>query len=235
MANRDVADLVFVDYASKVPFLNCDYANVTNYDLTGEVVYAYGGHGHPRRVSFSGDKGGTLVIETQIQPFKLYSLVTGAEIENTAKFLKREVLTAGASGALTLSDTAVGNVSVFKADDDCGTALEATGSGTAYTASGLSQGDKAIVYYITSVSSGVKKLNIKSSTFPKAFTVYGETTYKTEDDELLAMKLIAYKCAPQSNLSLAFSNTGDPSTLTITCDLMEDEEHNVLDLIQIEE
>lgn len=235
MANRDVAELVFVDYSSKTPFLNLDYANVTTYDVTGEVVYAYGGHGHPRRVSFSGERGGTLTIETQIQPFKLYSLVTGAEIENTAKFLKREVLTAGASGALTLSATAVGNVSVFKADDDCGTALEATGSGTAYTASGLSQGDKAVVYYITSVSSGVKKLSIKSTTFPKAFTVYGETTYKTEDDELLAMKLIAYKCAPQSNLSLAYSNTGDPATLTITCDLMEDDEHNVLDLIQIEE
>lgn len=236
MANRDVAELVFVDYSSKTPFLNLDYANVTTYDVTGEVVYAYGGHGHPSRVSFAGERGGTLTIETQIQPFKLYSLLTGAEIENTAKFLKREVVTVGTSGAITLSTQAVdNNVSVFKADDDCGTPIEVTGSGSSFSASSLSQGDKAIVYYIASVSTGVKKLNIKSTTFPKAFTVYGETTYKTEDDELLAMKLIAYKCAPQSNLSLAYSNTGDPATLTITCDLMADDENNILDLIQIEE
>ena len=47
MANREVCDLIFVDYATKKPFLNLDFANVTTTELTGESVFAYGGKGHP--------------------------------------------------------------------------------------------------------------------------------------------------------------------------------------------
>lgn len=234
MANRDVADLTFVDYSSKVPFLTVDYANVTGYDLTGETVYAYGGHGHPQRVGFSGERGGTLTIETQITPFKLYSMVTGANIENSAKFLKREELPVS-SKSVTLSTTPSGEVSIFDIDDDCGTPIEHSGSGATITLSDSGTHTKVIAYYLYDITSNVKKLNIKGSTFPKSFAVYGETTYKTEDDEEVAMKFIAYKCMPQSTLSVSMSNTGDPATLTITCDLMVDGDNNLMDLIEITE
>ncbi|MBD5476389.1 MAG: hypothetical protein HDR17_10510, partial [Lachnospiraceae bacterium] len=42
MANREVCDLIFVDYATKKPFLNLDFANVSTTELTGESVFAYG-------------------------------------------------------------------------------------------------------------------------------------------------------------------------------------------------
>ena len=58
---------------------------------------------------------------------------------------------------------------------------------------------------------------------------------KTEDDEVLPYKLVAYKVAPQGNMSLSFSNTGDAGTINITCDLMADGDDNILDLILIEE
>ena len=38
MANREVCDLIFVDYSTKKPFLNLDFANVTTTELTGETV-----------------------------------------------------------------------------------------------------------------------------------------------------------------------------------------------------
>ena len=43
MANREVCDLVFVDYKTQKPFLFCDYANTSSQELTGENVFAYGG------------------------------------------------------------------------------------------------------------------------------------------------------------------------------------------------
>ena len=76
MANREVCDLIFVDYATKKPFLNLDFANVTTTELTGESVFAYGGKGHPKCVQFAGEKGGTLTIETQIQTQRFYVLLT---------------------------------------------------------------------------------------------------------------------------------------------------------------
>ena len=68
MTNREVCDLIFVDYATKKPFLNLDFANVTTTELTGESVFAYGGKGHPKKVQFSGERGGTITIETFHHP-----------------------------------------------------------------------------------------------------------------------------------------------------------------------
>ncbi len=85
------------------------------------------------------------------------------------------------------------------------------------------------------VTEGVRRINIKSTSFPKNFIVYGDTVMKTENDEILPYRLVAAKCAPQSNMSLSFSNNGDPGTISIVCDLLADQDDNILDLILIEE
>lgn len=103
--NREVCDLIFEDYATKTPFLNMDYANVSTTEITGETVFAYGGKGHPKRVAFSGERGGTLTIETQMQSFKLYQLLTGGDMSKSAKFMVREELTTAEGGAVTLAET----------------------------------------------------------------------------------------------------------------------------------
>ncbi len=198
MSNREVCDLIFVDYATKKPFLNLDFANVTTTELTGESVFACGGKGHPKRVQFAGERGGTITIETQIQTVKLWQLITGG--------------------------------------DDCGTELACTVADKVITLTDApAEGSSVIVYYMKEVTEGVQKISIKSTSFPKNFTVYGDTVMKTEDDEVLPYRLVAAKCAPQSNMSLSFSNNGDPGSLTITCDLMADQDDNILDLILIEE
>lgn len=238
MANREVCDLIFVDYATKKPFLNLDFANVTTTELTGESVFAYGGKGHPKRVSFAGERGGTITIETQIQTVKLWQLITGGEVTKSAKFVTRVETTVGTSGTdITLTDTPViGSVVVYKADDDCGTELACSVSGSTVTLnSALTNGDKVIVYYMKEITNKVQRINIKSTSFPKNFIVYGDTIMKTEDDEVLPYRLVAHKCAPQSNLTLSFSNNGDPGSVSITCDLMANQDDDILDLILIEE
>ena len=233
MANREVCDLIFYDFKTKKPFLNLDFANVTTTELTGESVFAYGGKGHPKRIQFSGERGGTIQIETQIQTVKLWELITGGEVTKSAKFVAREELTVS-SGKVTLGATPVeGTVVAYAAGDDCGTELEITVNNTEVTITGTT-GD-VIVYYMKELAEGVTRINIKSTSFPKNFVIYGDTIMKTEDDEVLPYKLIGYKCAVQSNMSLSYSNTGDPSTVTISADLMADADDNILDLILIEE
>ena len=233
MANREVADLVFVDYKTKKPFLNLDFANVTTTELTGESAFAYGGKGHPKRVAFSGERGGTLTIETQMQSFKMYQLLTGGDISKTAKFIKREILTVGDDNTVTLTETPSDSsvVNIFAENDDCGEAKNITVAGQTVTITGAADGDKVIAYYIKNISDKVQKISIKGSSFPKAFTVYGDTVMKTENDELLPYKFIAYKVAPQSNMSIGMSNNGDPATVTITCDLLVNEDDEMLDMI----
>lgn len=238
MANREVCDLIFVDYSTKKPFLNLDFANVSTTELTGESVFAYGGKGHPKRVQFAGERGGTMTIETQMQTVKLWQLITGGEISKSAKFVTRVEAVVDENGTgFTLSDTPVaGSIMVYAEGDDCGTQLACTVSGADVTLNtAVAGGSKVIVYYMKEVNSGVERISIKSTSFPKNFIVYGDTVMKTEDDEVLPYKLTAYKVAPQSNLSLSFSNSGDPGTITITCDLMADSDDNILDLVLIEE
>lgn len=233
MANREVADLIFYDYKTKKPFLNLDYANVVTNELTGETVYGYGGKGHPKRISFAGERGGTITIETQIQTVKLWELITGGEVTKSANFVAREELTV-ADGKVTLGATPVeGTVVAYAAGDDCGTELEITATGTEVTITGTT-GD-VIVYYMKELTEGVTRINIKSTSFPKNFIVYGDTIMKTEDDEILPYKIIGYKCSCQPNLSLSYSNTGDPATISLVADLMADADDNILDLILIEE
>lgn len=235
MANREVCDMIFVDYSTKKPFLNLDFANVVTNELTGETVFAHGGKGHPKRVSFAGERGGTLGIETQIQTVKLWQLVTGGEVTKTAKFVAREELDV-ASGKVTLSAAPVtGTVVVYADGDDCGTEIACTVAEKVATLTDAGDVTKVIVYYMKELTEKVQRINIKSTSFPKNFIVYGDTVMKTEDDEVLPYKLVAYKVAPQPNMSLSYSNNGDPATLNITCDLMADGDDNILDLILIEE
>ena len=58
--------------------------------------------------------------------------------------------------------------------------------------------------------------------------------YKTEADELLPMKLVIHKAVPQAAFSLALSNTGDPSTLSMTFDLFAVDGNDFLDMQLIE-
>lgn len=235
-ANREVCDLIFEDYVTKKPFLNIDYANVSTTEITGETIFAYGGKGHPKRVAFSGERGGTLTIETQMQSFKLYQLLTGGDISKSARYINRDKLII-ADGKVTLTDlpSEGAAVNVFRAGDDCGAALEVTVAGKEVTVTGATDGEEVIAYYVKDMTQKVQKISIKGSSFPRAFTVYGDTVMKTEEGELLPYKFIAYKAAPQSNMSIAMSNNGDPSVITITCDLMVNDKDEMLDLILEEE
>lgn len=243
-ANREVCNMIIYDYKTKKPILHCDYANTNSTELTGESVFAYGGWGHPRRVGFNGEKGGTFSFETQIQSFQLYSLLTGGTISAASagspiNIVKREVVKCTTAGQVTATKTPVaGTLNVFAQADDCGTAIAGTlasSTFTATTAADIAANSYYVLYYQTAVTTGAEKISISSTTFPTAVRIVAETYNKTEDDEILPYQMIVYKAQPQANITMQNSNTGDPVTLTVTCDLMVDGDNNMIDLILMDE
>lgn len=236
MANREICDMVFVDYKTKEPFLFCDYANTSSQELTGENVFAYGGKGHPKKITFSGERAGTLTIETQIQTPKLWELMTGGKSSKTAEIMKRVKTKVGESNKISISDAKVAlskeNVWVYDGEDfNLETKLEVTTvSGQDITLKEQKgKGTEVVVFYLAT-RSDVYNLSIKSTSFPKAFTVYGDTYMKTTDEDVLPYLFKAYKIVPQANMSLSFASSGDPGTVTLTCDMMVDDDGNMLDL-----
>ena len=249
-ANRDVSKLIIDKINSDgttEPFAFVDYANVTAVDMTGEVVYAYGGQGHPKKVAFSGDRGGTLRVESQISDGNLYSMLTGATVETTASYITRAEATAASANTVTLGsgDSApisADGITVFLKADDLETPLsgpytlnsKTITANTSGGATGWAQGAELVIYYFETLSD-VVKLNLKSTTFPKAVRIYGETWDKDENDQIIEEHMIAYKATPQPAFTISNQNTGDPGTITITYDLLEDKDKNIFDLIFVDE
>lgn len=231
-ANREVADLMLSDYSTKKMFLNVDWANVTSTSFEAERVFATGGQGAPNRVQFDGSRTGTLTIEAQVYPVKVFQMLSGNELGTTANFLKREKVAASEENKLTLS-TEVGadTVQVFKADDDMGTEIECTVSGKEVTAtSGIDNGAEYIVYYYAKCENA-QVVHIDAKHFPKAYRVEGSIPYKTENDDIIEAHPIWYKAAPQGGFELSWQNTGDPVSLTMTFDVLADADSNVFDMI----
>lgn len=228
MSNKDVANLVFLNYSDKKRFLDLDYANVTTTGLEATREYATGGQGAPNRITFDGGRKGTLKIETQIGTMKLFSMLSGDELKSTFKYMKRIKVTCDSATAITIPSTyspITGSVQVASVNDP-ETDITVTVSGNEITGSSLS-GDY-YVYFMEQSTSG-KSVSFNSTHFPKAYQIYGETPWKTENDEIADMHLTYYKASPQSQFELAFSNTGIIN-MSITFDLLVDGDGNLFDM-----
>ena len=251
-ANRDVSNLTIyrVDNSGNdIPYALIDYANVSAVDMTGEVVYAYGGQGHPKKVSFAGDRGGTLRVESQIGDGLLYSMLTGAELEDSAKFIKRVEVEATDDNKFHLDKDYVSGsrITAFYGGDDLNDDERLTGTFSAslstdyyevtYTPNasvsgdGFESGAPLYVYYTATIGSNVKRLNLTSTTFPKTVKICGDTWDKDEHGKIVEQHMVVYKAVPQPGFTISNQNTGDPGTITITYDILENESGDMLDLI----
>lgn len=230
-ANREVADLMLVDYSTKKLFLNVDWANVTSTSFEGDRVFATGGQGAPNRVQFDGSRTGTLTIEAQVYPVKVFQMLSGNDLGTTTNFLKREKVTAADTTKLEVSaEIASTAVQVFKADDDMGTEITTTGATGKEVTCTVESGVEYIVYYYAK-QAAAQVVHLDSRHFPKAYRVEGSIPYKTENDDIIEAHPIWYKAAPQAGFELSWQNTGDPVSLTMTFDVLADENGDMFSLI----
>ena len=230
-ANREVADLMLVNYSTKKLFLNVDWANVTSTSFEGDRVFATGGQGAPNRVQFDGSRTGTLTIEAQVYPVKVFQMLSGNDLGTTANFLKREKVTAADTTKLEVSaEIASTAVQVFKADDDLGTEITTTGATGKEVTCTVESGVEYIVYYYAKQAKA-QVVHLDSKHFPKAYRVEGSIPYKTENDDIIEAHPIWYKAAPQAGFELSWQNTGDPVSLTMTFDVLADENGDMFSLI----
>lgn len=237
-ANREVANLILTEYKTKKPFLYVDWANVTSTSFESERVFATGGQSAPNRVQFDGQRTGTVTVEAQVYPAKVFQMLSGNDFQTAATIIQREKLTATADGLKLTEVAADDTVQVFAADDDCGTEIEATAAttgedaakATAVTGDAITDGKTYIVYYYVS-KSNVQVIHFDSKHFAAAYRIEGSTPFKTESDDIIESRHIWYKAAPQGAFELSWQNTGDPASITLTFDVMADADGNIYDMV----
>lgn len=233
MANRQCCDLDIRDYKTKAPWMFADFCNTTTANISADAVYA--NKKGAKCIKFDNPLEGTITMEFQVSPFRIYAMLSDGEIETSAVIARRESLTGEAGGVLNLTKTPVVG-SVFAIDPITGKTIEGTVADkkfTAKTTSDIVADTTYEVAYLEEKTSGVKKVSFNNKKVPKDFFIQMVTNNRDENGDEVAMRLTAYKASPQRNFEISFASDGDPSSVTLTCDLMTDRDGNVLDMVEI--
>ena len=91
------------------------------------------------------------------------------------------------------------------------------------------------VGYLEEKSSGINKVTINNNKLPKDVTISMETLDKDVEGNLVPFIMNIYKATIQRSIDLSFSSEGDPATISLTFDCLQDDDGNVMDFIEITE
>lgn len=233
MANRQCCDLDIRDYKTKAPWMYADFCNTTTANISADAVFA--NKKGAKCIKFDNPLEGTITMEFQVSPFRIYAMLSDGEIETSAVIARRESVTGEDGGVLNLTKTPMAG-SVFAVDPVTGKTIEGTvvdKKFTAKTTSDIVADTTYEVAYLESKTTGVKKVSFNNKKVPKDFFIQMVTNNRDENGDEVAMRLTAYKASPQRNFEISFASDGDPSSVTLTCDLMTDRDGNVLDMVEI--
>ena len=232
-ANRQCADVDIRVLKTMAPFLFFDTANTTTAGLSGDSVYAM--KKGVRAIAFHNPIEGTMTIEAQVMPFKAYSLFSDGTIDTTAAYAVKKTIKCTVAGELDIVGAKAGTVFVYASGEFGNTQIAGTYASNKFTAT--TESDIAVdaeyeVGYIVEKTANVRKVSFNNKKVPKDYYITMSTVDKSEDDTLVPFIMTAYKASIQRNFELSFSSEGEPASIKITFDLLENKDGNVLDLIE---
>ena len=89
--------------------------------------------------------------------------------------------------------------------------------------------------YLLTKSTGVRKVSLNNKKSPQNYFVTLFTTDKDEEGLITAKKYIIYKCKPQRQFTVSHSSDGDPMSLSIEFQALEDKDGNYIDIVEVDE
>lgn len=239
-ANRQVCDVDIRILKTMAPFLFFETANTTTAGLSGDSVYAMAKG--TRRIAFHNPMEGTMSIEAQVYPFKLFSLLSNGVLETDAVYAVRETIKVTTADTLTIANdkgtVQAGSVFVYPTGSfgDADAAVEGTfanGTFTPRTANTMAANSFWDVGYLISRDTGVQRVSFKNSNLPSDYYITMETLDKDDQGVLTPFLMTAYKATIQRSFELSFTSEGDPANVVLNFDLMEDKDGNILDFIEL--
>ena len=246
-SDRYVANKLF---KAGQPVLYIDSAKTSTLEGASTTVYATGGRGNTRLISWEGEKTLTFTVEDALLSPISFAMLSGAGlfsqagVDNTVHVHMTTQTTIGAGetdGALKIDLTnalgenekvdATAPIFIAIADTDgsiTGDILDTTGlavdtNGKIIT--GITGGEVGkpvfVDYYITKESAKVDELQIDAEHFAGYYYVEADTLFRRQSDGVdLPANITLPNVKIQSNFTFAMASTGDPSTFTFTMDAL---------------
>ena len=239
---REICDVVFkaksdgkigsMSVKEGQPVLYIDSAKTSTLEGAATSVYAQGGRGNARLISWEGEKTLTFTVEDALLSPIGFSILSGAGLlNNTAKSVHVHT-TANATiknKAIDLSkvlktgeeiDTEAPVFVMTTAEDGSITGIieNATAEGTTITLTGDETGSVFVDFYVKK-DSAITELQIDAENFAGNYYVEASTLFRRESDgKDLPAEITLPNVKIQSNFTFSMASTGDPSTFTFTMD-----------------
>ena len=262
---KDAMKIGSATFAKGQPVLFMDSAKTSTLESAATSVYAQGGRGNTRLVTWEGEKTLTFTVEDALLSPVSFAMLSGAGVvKGTTGSAKVHVhmtttTTVGASGkvdltsALGTADTICKTAPIFvmEVEKDDGSL-----TGTIYTATIDSQAKSLTItgetipaaatpimvdYYVLKDAAKVTELQIDAEKFAGYFYVEADTLFRAQKDgKDYPANITLPNVKIQSNWTFSMASTGDPSTFTFTMDAMPgytyfDQTKKVLCVIQVVE
>ena len=262
---KDAMKIGSANFKKGQPVLFMDSAKTSTLESAATSVYAQGGRGNTRLVTWEGEKTLTFTVEDALLSPISFAMLSGAGVVKGAAEGHGQVhvhmtttTTVGDSGKVDLTNA------LGAEDKICKTAPifimqveEGDGSltGTIYTGT-IDEAGKSLTitenvpaaatpimvdYYVLKNAANVTELQIDAEKFAGYFYVEADTLFRAQKDgKDYPANITLPNVKIQSNWTFSMASTGDPSTFTFTMDAMPgytyfDQTKKVLCVIQVVE
>lgn len=257
---REICDVVFkaktsgylnkakklMPYAAGEPVLYIDTAKTSTIEGAGTTVYAQGGKGNTRLISWEGEKTLTFTVEDALLSEIGFAVLSGAQLfkyagteGNKAKIHMTAKAQVGADGTINLKDSLEANESIcetapiFAMVMENGSIVEkltnlevAAESETVATKNKLTGATSAatklvFVDFYVEKATAVTEMTIDAENFAGYYYVEASTLFRRQaDGKDLPAEIVFPNVKIQSNFTFSMASSGDPSTFTFTMDAM---------------
>lgn len=244
---KEVMNVTLYDMATDKPKIYFDSLKTSSIEVKSTKVYARGGRGNVKLITWETDKEATLKIEDALLSPKSLELISGiAPVNGSAIIRMRQAstydktdpenpidkgenypLTANSTGVIELAHEPTDSVSailVYEATDDCGTPLAMSGAtleGSTLTLAAAAN-KKVVVYYHYTSSATTQTYVISATKFSGTYKLVGDTVLRnrtTGKDEPFQVTIPNLKWS--SDLTLDFKAEGDPTPTSFECEIMK--------------
>ncbi len=247
---KEVMDVTLYDMQTGDPFISFDTLKTSSISVTAEKVYARGGRGNVKLITWELNKEATLTIEDALISPRSLELVTGMAVAKGQQTLhvrqktefdtsKEPVVDKGlnfplvcsSAGVINLAWTPIetaANIRVYLADDDAGTRVDMVGASLAEkqltlgeTGIATAGGKKVVVYYTRKSSENTEVYTVTADKFAGTYKLVGETVIRNlNTGKDEPFQVIIPNLKWTSDLELGFAAEGDPVTTTFECEIL---------------
>ena len=261
---KDAMKIGSATFQKGQPVLFMDSAKTSTLESAATSVYAQGGRGNTRLVTWEGEKTLTFTVEDALLSPISFAMLSGAGVvkgatgDSKVHVHMTTTTTVGNSGKVDLTsalgeDTICKTAPIFvmEVEKDDGSL-----TGKVYTATIDSEAKSLTItgdtipaaatpvmvdYYVLKSAAKVTELQIDAEKFAGYFYVEADTLFRAQKDgKDYPANITLPNVKIQSNWTFSMASTGDPSTFTFTMDAMPgytyfDQTKKVLCVIQVVE